>query len=265
MNHYIFHILWIIILLQVIIQQKLSPIYNLSHNNTSTNSIKILTYNIHNMPWHNKNLFLLENYIEKYDIIFLQEFYTSIFSIKHKLNFIKHINNKYNIITTDGIASLYNIDAGLAIISKYPIKNINFISYQSCYSVDCFANKGLLYGDVIINNETYTIGNTHMNDCKNGCRNKYTKQHLILQKQNQVLNSFIENNKNKQIIGGDFNYDSSLVENSNLKSINTSTFIKNKSNIDYFYIKNINSNTKLNLHKFNQYSDHYAVSLIIDI
>ncbi|PVV03688.1 hypothetical protein BB560_001822 [Smittium megazygosporum] len=95
--------------------------------------------------------YLLENYAKEYDVLCFMEMFQ--FGSNRHSNFIKkctELGFKYHVASPPkGLFSL-GIDAGLLILSKYPILQNEFIQYARGVHSDALSLKGALYAKVQI-------------------------------------------------------------------------------------------------------------------
>ncbi|MEE1884068.1 endonuclease/exonuclease/phosphatase family protein [Pedobacter flavus] len=128
----------------------------------TTDHLRIMTYNVHNFKkFGDKNdLETKRNFLsvlkeQNPDIILFQEFYTR---FKGEYNLVDSIKVQLKTPYTYFKSSKENdYEAmGLAIFSKYPLKNKDFIPF------DAYGANGCLLADVIINNKKIRIFNLHL-------------------------------------------------------------------------------------------------------
>ena len=160
-------------------------VYN-TFDNINTNEFKILTYNIQRLPYLFRPELNINNLLESYDIICLQENFCPIFGF-----------NKVNYTSIIPSSPFYKIvNSGLSIYSKYPIEYIDFVKFDNLKSIDRMSDKGFLVVKIL---DTYII-NTHLQACYN------FKEHHI-NETNHNLHNIIQYCKKykKVLICGDFN------------------------------------------------------------
>lgn len=186
-------------LLWILQQKTVRNIYipTISHYKKSND---IVTFNINKFPWSIKSFRRLTN-LQNYSIILLQECFNEWCDSLDKW-FPGHYISRG---TMKGI-NLFN--SGLAILSKYPILESEFHKYKhyNKYTLDCLSQKGFL--SVLLqldNGEKIRIINTHL---QSSDYEKYDKYALL---QLEQLLEYTRTLKEKYIIGGDFNMDSSLL------------------------------------------------------
>jgi hypothetical protein len=268
----IFQILFIIILIIIInyIRVKSLNILNLNceYLLNENEKIKILTFNCHKIPLYYFPDVCIHKLISKYDVICLQENFTSILGTNKN-----HFG--YNCVIPGGNI-LKLIDSGLSIYSKYNITYIDFIPFDNLLSVDKYSSKGFL----IVQIKDIIFINTHLQTAYNECDNE-----IIMKQIKSILNKcsiFF-----KVIIVGDFNINLKyfLYENNNFniiipkipthwnkpyQSYNTySSAVPENNLFPYFYdggfyrnldVKNINTK------RHDMLTDHLGVSFdLIDI
>lgn len=265
------------IIIYIIIFLKFILIYNNTNNitikkfnyNYNTRRINIISYNTNNMPNFNKDITPLFDLIINNDIIFLQEMFSNFYD-RNKYIRLKEFctKNKYNIVTSNEIKLFSKswLDGGLMIITKYPILSYGFTNVIS-NNIDILSDKGILYCETIINNESLLLFTTHLQT--NYISDKISEcQYLQLEKIFDYV-KYISNKTNIQnvLIGGDFNCDINIKYNLEIVNKIFNSFKKyypksptfEKETIDYFLTSNI---TLENTQSFNykKYSDHKPVS-----
>jgi len=115
------------------------------------------------------------------DIICLQEYYNDITGLK-KFNLHKSVN--FNIVLSPNYKLLK--DSGLVILSKFPIKFIDYIKFKTSCSYNCFNNQGFL----IVKIRKLYIINTSLGENSSNIN-------LKLEQINDYINSYL---KDKNII-----------------------------------------------------------------
>lgn len=282
------YILFLIFLVALFIYKKLK--YKLSqrlsnqYHSDKIKNIKLLTWNIQILPHFTKSLEKLEEIIQNYDVIILQEFYTNLWIDKKSWleKFCKKY--KYNIVIHNKISfkRLKFLDSGLVTLSKFKIIESNNHYFKDSCNIDSFCNKGFLYTKIKIGEKYINLYNLHAQAFYD-TNLKYNieisiKQIKQIKKEINLNNKFI-------IIGGDFNLNSKYINPifSNLKPNipNKNTiFVKFENDkeidtisseeqgykgftYDYFYSKNIDiKNIKANDENF---SDHKYVTANFDL
>ncbi len=124
--------------------------------------LRVMTYNVHNFKkvgdknnLETKRKFLQVLKEQNPDVVLFQEFYTR---YKGEYNLTDSVKKLLNTPHTYFISSKKNdYEAmGLAIFSKYPLKNKNFIPF------DRAGANGCLYADIIYKNQSLRIFNVHL-------------------------------------------------------------------------------------------------------
>ena len=124
---------------------------------------KFVCINIQRLPIYSRNIpkFIYEN---QYDIICIQEYFMDFMGMRN----YNLMNIGYN-FCVPGTKDYLKGDSGLVVLSKHPIKFIDFVKFKDTASIDGLIEKGFM---VILINNLYII-NTHlqanykgMNNCK---------------------------------------------------------------------------------------------------
>jgi endonuclease/exonuclease/phosphatase family metal-dependent hydrolase len=194
------YILVLLLLLWVAFQKTIRESYipkdrKISHFEKS----KIVTFNIKKFPWSCKSFRRL-NIIGQYSIILLQECFNECYdSLEYW--FPDHY------ICRGTMKGFNLLNSGLAILSIYPVIEIEFHKYKNYnkWSLDCFSEKGFLSVllDLGKGNKLRVI-NTHL---QSSDYEKYDKNAFL---QLQELLEYTSTIREKYIIGGDFNIDSKI-------------------------------------------------------
>lgn len=236
-NSYCFRIIYFIIINILLMKfWKYSIYYNLHDSNfynpsknidyfnnisfkQNPESIKVLSYNVFLRPpivnhkhneYKNERCNLISQILPLYDIILLQEVHTCFNQRSNKL--IKETNKNGLIYhySTYGptIFSKYLSNNGLLLLSRYPIIENDYITFNKNYSFDSIVQKGVTYSKIKIkDNKFIHVFNAHL-------QSSYKKDDMfsesIRNDQLSQLKKFIDlktqNFKNEPIIcGGDFN------------------------------------------------------------
>lgn len=141
------------------------------HNNTQTeplsgtDQLKVLSYNIWALPLVASNisgrLAEMPAHLSGYDVILLQEAFSGdrdafMLALAGEYPYQTHIPR----IPFD--LGTFNIfDSGVAILSRYPIVATDDFIYPDCSGTDCFADKGIIYAEIIKDGKSYHITSTH--------------------------------------------------------------------------------------------------------
>lgn len=235
--------------------------------------IKIMSYNVrlfNAYKWSKQKG--IKNKIETFvkekdpDIIVFQEYYKQPVSYKdYKYKYIK-----YNIHND-------NKNIGMAIFSKYPIINSNHLSFKTRH------HNNTIYADIIINNETIRIYNTHLHSIglnleKDNFGEK-TSENLIkklagtFEKQSVQTEKILKHQEKspyKNIILGDFNNNAFSYVYKQLSKNKNDAFIEAGSGLGKSYnylfplrIDFILMDKEIKIHNFKtynvNYSDHYPI------
>jgi len=182
--------------------------------------IKILTYNMYLLPpgiggrngaFKTERLYeFIHFYMQNYDIICLQEVF-GMFS--KRLDILINAAKEYNYYIVTKKHSIlewpiFPIDSGLVILSRFPIKDVGFCAFPRGSHADMFAQKGILYCKIQIDNQLINIYNLHMQ------AQEYKEIRKI---QLQTLCNYIKPNF-PTIICGDFNIAFNNIEYNILKN-----------------------------------------------
>lgn len=126
-----------------------------------SNELKVLSYNIYALPMIAskipERLAELPKHLNGYDVIMMQEAFAS-----SRSGFLNQMAVEYPYQTHIPVGSGYNLyDSGLVIVSRYPIVKTAQLIYPDCTGTDCFADKGVLYAEIIKNGKAYHVTSTH--------------------------------------------------------------------------------------------------------
>lgn len=139
------------------------------HNKTVTeplagsNGLKVLTYNIYALPLVStlidERLGQLPQNLKRYDVILFQEAFSSsrnamLLALAAEYPYQTHVPK----IPFGGINVF---DSGVLVVSRYPIVKTADYIYPDCSGTDCFADKGVIYAEVIKNGKAYHVTSTH--------------------------------------------------------------------------------------------------------
>ena len=198
------YILFFLLLLWVAFQKTIRESYipkerkNHNLNSTYIEKNKIVTFNIKKFPWSCKS-FRRSSIVGQYSIILLQECFNECFD---SLDY--WFPNHYICRGTMKGMNIFN--SGLAILSIYPVIEIEFHKYKNYnkWSFDCLSEKGFLSVLLDLGKEKLRVINTHL---QSSDYEKYDKKALL---QLQELLEYTSTLREKYIIGGDFNIDISV-------------------------------------------------------
>lgn len=189
-------------------------------HNSETAQFKILSYNIWALPvpfGHEieKRIKKLSKHLNDFDIILLQE---AFHSESHSLE--KQANFNYSFFHNN--SSLFKLNSGLGILSRYPIVNVQFMPFSACEGLECFANKGVLFVRLKHPELGYLdIFNTHFHS-SGGSEDTQTTDKIREDNNSRTLMKFMaqQDKGYPTIIGGDFNLkDSSSTYKNLLKTV----------------------------------------------
>lgn len=204
-------------------------------------------------PNDNKNekLISINNYLQIYDIVLLQESFEE--------NSFKFITNGFeHIIYPSKNKSI--VSNGLLIMSKIKIDFYDIIYFKDCSGFDCLSSKGAVIFQITKNSEKYLIINTHMQSDE-GDKNEKIRKNQIIQI-SEIIEKYI-NFDHKIIIAGDMNEFNNILlfENIfNLKNCNFEGSTCENQLLDYFF-SNFDFNFKIENSKL---SDHCPITISID-
>jgi endonuclease/exonuclease/phosphatase family metal-dependent hydrolase len=128
---------------------------------SSADELKVLTYNVYALPMVaskiSERLAELPNHLNGYDVIMMQEAFAS-----SRTSMLNQLAQQYPYQTHIPVGSGYNLfDSGLVIVSRYPIVKTAQLIYPDCTGTDCFADKGVIYAEIIKNGKAYHVTSTH--------------------------------------------------------------------------------------------------------
>ncbi len=170
---------------------------------SSADEFKVLTYNIYALPLVgskiDSRLEQLPQNLKGYDAILFQETFAS-----GRTAMLAKLAQEYPYQTYIPIGSGFNIyDSGILVASRHPIVKTDHFIYPSCTGIDCFADKGVIYAEILKNGKAYHVTSTHTasfdTDAARDMRQQQFKQiRALVDKQN--IPSF-----DAVLMGGDFN------------------------------------------------------------
>ena len=221
----------------------------------SSDSISILSYNMNALPYMKKDIDEIERYILKYDIVLLQECYTNIFHSKY--NFLKRLSRYFYIFSEDyTLCSLKMESSGTVILSKFPIMDTSFKSFEGLYGFDCITNKGAMKATILINGQHVDVYNTHFQSDDDSppyfCANQL-REFVYL---NSILTS------RPIIIGGDFNMEN--IKMGKFDTIIPDEYTFEDKKLDMFMVRNLDVK-EVGTRAFNNISDHNAVFIKVEL
>lgn len=123
--------------------------------------LKVASYNVWALPVIaasiGERLTLLPEYLKGYDALLLQEVFDG-----RREGFLQALTKEYpyqtRVLDKPGV----NIhDGGVVIVSRYPIVREAQLVYPQCTGTDCFADKGVMYAEVIKGGKAWHLFATH--------------------------------------------------------------------------------------------------------
>jgi len=148
-------------------QEQLIP-----HDPPQVGHVNVLSYNLFIRPpfinnngddYKDERMKEFLDLIQSYDVICLQEMF-NVYSSRRR-SFIEKARQQgflfHTVAPKPLILSKYFIDAGLLILSRYPIKVTDFCLFPFGLGVDCYVQKGVLYAQIAIGSTKLHIYNTH--------------------------------------------------------------------------------------------------------
>lgn len=170
---------------------------------TSANEFKVLTYNIYALPVVaskiDARLSQLPENLKGYDAILFQEAFSS-----SRTGMLAELAQEYPFQTYIPVGSGYNLyDSGVLVASRYPIVKTDHFIYPNCTGTDCFADKGVVYAEILKNGKAYHVTSTHTASFDTNAARALRQEHFqqiraLVDKQN--IPSF-----DAVLMGGDFN------------------------------------------------------------
>lgn len=191
----LFVYLLFLLFLWVLFQKTVREVY-IPKKRYSKTSNKIVTFNIKKFPWSCKS-FRRSDILQTYSIILLQECFNEYCdSLEY------WFPNYY--ICRGTIKGMNLFNSGLAILSQYPVLEVEFHKYKNYnkWSLDCLSEKGFL--SVLLdlgNDKKIRVINTHL---QSSDYEKFDKQAIL---QLQELLEYCRGLSEDYIVGGDFNID----------------------------------------------------------
>ena len=183
--------------------------YYTIHNNTEqesiagANGLKVLSYNIWALPVIASNiearLDTLPGHLKGYDAILLQEVFAG-----SRADFLNAMAAEYPYQTEILDAPGFNIhDGGVLIVSRWPIVKETHFPYPDCTGTDCFAEKGIVYAQIIKQGQAYHLTSTHTASFDTAAARN------LRQEQFQQIRALVDNENipvsDGVLMGGDFN------------------------------------------------------------
>ena len=170
---------------------------------TNANEFKVLTYNIYALPVVaskiDARLSQLPQNLKGYDAILFQEAFSS-----SRTAMLAQLAQEYPYQTYIPVGSGYNLyDSGVLVASRYPIVNTDHFIYPNCTGTDCFADKGVIYAEILKNGKAYHVTSTHTASFDTTAARALRQEHFqqiraLVDKQNIPTFDAV-------LMGGDFN------------------------------------------------------------
>lgn len=186
------------------------------------NTLKILTYNVYDLPIVFSNYKIkdrlkeIPNQIKGYDVVMFQEVFSS--NREPLLNTLSSEYPYQTYIPKRNVSKFLNFyDSGIVILSRYPIEKMADQIYTDCTGKDCHAEKGLVYAKIIKGKKAYHVFNTHTGAYETD------EARQVRIKQIHQLKAFIDKQKipsnEAVLIGGDFNVNKLIHSNTDYKNL----------------------------------------------
>ena len=177
-------------------------------------NIKIVSYNIHGLPWQYDNDELICDYLIKSnaDILFLQEVFTPL-RVSFVIKILQMTGYKVYLPNDSDIQTLFGSGLMICIHNRLKYKYIcnRFTPYLHYSNLDMFAAKGFYSIVLYIENSYIRLINTHLqSDCE---LNNYTgrlRTSTIRRLQAQQIIDTYKSSKIPTLIIGDLNEEESL-------------------------------------------------------
>ncbi|WP_445115631.1 sphingomyelin phosphodiesterase [Acinetobacter sp. WZC-1] len=169
---------------------------------TDKNEFKVLAYNIYALPLVaskiDERLNELPKHLKGYDAIVFEEAFAP-----KRTDLLSALSDEYPYQTHIPKGGFNVFDSGVVIVSRYPIANTSDYIYPECSGTDCFANKGVIYAEIIKDGKAYHVAGTHTASFDT------TEARDLRQKQFKQIRSFIDAKEipdfDAVLIGGDLN------------------------------------------------------------
>ncbi|MEC7120393.1 MAG: sphingomyelin phosphodiesterase [Pseudomonadota bacterium] len=170
---------------------------------TDANELKVLSYNIYALPMVaskiSERLEQLPQNLKGYDAILFQEAFSS-----DRTAMLTQLAQEYPYQTHVPYGSGYNIfDSGVLVASRYPIVNTAEFIYPNCTGTDCFADKGVIYAEIIKGGKAYHVTSTHTASFDTEAARALRQEHF------QQIRALVDQQNipafDAVLMGGDFN------------------------------------------------------------
>ncbi|WP_227173462.1 sphingomyelin phosphodiesterase [Marinobacter sp. CA1] len=134
---------------------------NLAEPRSGEDALKVLSYNIWALPLLASNigdrLQEMPAVLQGYDVLLLQEAFDA---ASHDL--LDALASEYPYQTEILDKPGFNIhNGGVVIVSRFPIAATDYLVFDDCTGTDCFADKGVVYAEVIRDGKAYHVTATH--------------------------------------------------------------------------------------------------------
>ncbi|MDF1630049.1 MAG: sphingomyelin phosphodiesterase [Alcanivoracaceae bacterium] len=130
---------------------------------SGADALKVLSYNIYALPLVatkiSERLAELPNHLKGYDVILFQEAFSS-----DRNGMLQQLAAEYPYQThvpKIPYSGINVFDSGVLVVSRYPIVATADFIYPDCSGTDCFADKGIIYAEVIKGGKAYHVTSTH--------------------------------------------------------------------------------------------------------
>ena len=186
-------------------------------------SLKVLTLNIFLRPpfvktnssdHKNPRLnYFIQNCMQSYDLICLQEMFASFSSRKEKLKKAAREMGFFYMAESPNPGWLEGslVDGGLLVLSKYPIVQTDFETYSDSMDTDSLSQKGCLYTQVSVDTKTFHVFSTHMQASYSTSNfQKYRSYRNVRRTQLQEIRRFMDHKASEKgtvLLLGDLNID----------------------------------------------------------
>ncbi|GEM74688.1 sphingomyelin phosphodiesterase [Vibrio sagamiensis] len=139
----------------------ITPAYPAEPVDNNEQHLKVLSYNIWALPAIaadiSQRFEIIPEYVHGYDVIAFQEVFAS-----GRQAFLQTLASEYPYQTEILSNGSYNIhDGGVVIVSRHPIVNEAQFVFPECSGSDCFADKGVVYAEIIKDGLAYHLFATH--------------------------------------------------------------------------------------------------------
>ncbi|WP_133405629.1 sphingomyelin phosphodiesterase [Parashewanella tropica] len=173
---------------------------------TDANKLSILTYNlwgtsIYGAKKVSTRFAEMPKYFHNYDVLAFEEQ----FDVAPTQALHKALKSEYPYQTTKLKKADKPLQAGIYLLSRYPILKQASMIYNACNGLQCLTSKGVIYVEIIKNGQKYHIFDTHTQSGTSAKDVQARMQQVV------ELETFIKSqqvpDKEPIIISGDFNID----------------------------------------------------------